>query len=298
MGSTDDQGDRPSTGSETGNASDTAINLEHSKDSTEDQIATMKREIDSLQIELGESNKPWYKQASILIAVLALVFSLGTTYYSNHQTHIQNIHNAKVELRDLIKEIESASLANIDLQNKYKNNLSAANLATSLERTRQIVLVSQAVDIIDSIPDEVSATEYYAVGYALQNISPERVPVYLERGLAKADNVDSYLAISRALGAHYFAIGDYKNGRGSYSRAIEHSNRFPQVSESSVRYYNAYTYMTWAEAELSVSNCLEAKKHHEQSLELYQQLSSEGSNYSLYLAQLEAQKKLIQKKCQ
>jgi hypothetical protein len=50
------------------------------------QLATMKREIDALQITVAESTRPWWKQASILIAALALLFSFGTTYYSAEQT--------------------------------------------------------------------------------------------------------------------------------------------------------------------------------------------------------------------
>jgi hypothetical protein len=131
----------------------------------------MKKEIDALQIQLSESNRPWYKQASIVIAMVARLLSFGTTYYSNRQTRLQNIHNARVELRGLIEEIESASLARVDLQNKYKNNPQALGLASSLARTRQIVLVTQAAGILDSIPDEVTATEYFAVASALATIA-------------------------------------------------------------------------------------------------------------------------------
>jgi hypothetical protein len=208
MGLTDDQGDQMSTGSKAHYTSDAGMDVGYARDSTQDQLVTMKKEIDSLQIAMGESNRPWYRQAATLIAIGALLFSFGTTYYSNRQARLQNIHNAKVELRGLIKEIESASLANVDIQNRYKDNPAAWTLASSLVRTRQIVLASQAADIVDSIPDEVTATEYYAVGSALSTISAERVLSFYERGLAKSDNVDSYLAITRSMGLQYFSVGD------------------------------------------------------------------------------------------
>jgi tetratricopeptide (TPR) repeat protein len=298
MGLTDDERDRVSAGTKAHDASDAGMNVGFARDSTQDQLVTMKKEIDSLQIAMGESNRPWYRQASTIIAVVAVLLSLGTTYYSSRQARLQNIHNAKVELRGLIKEIESASLANVDIRNKYKNNAAALELAGSLVRTRQIVLVSQATDIIDSIPDEVTATEYYAVGSALSTISPQRVLSYYERGLAKADNVDSYLGISHSLGLHYFSIGDYERGRSSFTQALTSHDRFGQSSESLRRYHNAFTYYQWAAAELSIRNCPAANKHHEESLRLFQQLSSQGVDYSTYIAQLIAQEQLIRKQCQ
>jgi hypothetical protein len=298
MGLTDNQGDRSSTSAEAYRASDAGMEVGFAKDSTQDQLVTMKKEIDSLQIAMGESNRPWYRQASTIIAVAALLFSLGTTYYSNRQTRLQNIHNAKVELRGLIKDIESASLANMDIQNKYKDNPGAGVLASSLLRTRQIVLVSQAVDIIDSIPDEVTSTEYYAVASALSTISPERVLSYYERGRAKADTADSYLAISRSMALYYFSIGNYERGRASFTGALNYSDRLERVNETTRRFYNAYTHLSWAGAELSRRNCSEASKHNEQSQRLFQQLSSEGSNYPTYIAQLKAQKQLLRTQCQ
>jgi hypothetical protein len=62
------------------------------------QLAMMKGEIDALQVTVAETTKPWYKQASILIAALALLFSFGTTYYSAEQTRKADIHNAKEEV--------------------------------------------------------------------------------------------------------------------------------------------------------------------------------------------------------
>ena len=298
MGLTDDQGDRISTGAKAHHAFDSGTDEGHARDSTQDQLNTMKKEIDALQIGVGESTKPWYKQASTLIAVMALLFSFGTTYYSNRQTRLQNIHNAKVELRGLIKEIEAASLANVDVQNKYKDNPQALGLASSLARTRQIVLITQAADIVDLIPEEITATEYYAIGSALNTISPgaERILRYLERGLAKADNIDSYLAISRSIGLHYFTIGDYQRGRASFTNAITF-DRFPQVNESSRRSYNAFTHMSWASVELSAKHCLEAIRQHEEAQRLYQQLSSEGGNYSTFTSQLEPQEQLLRRQC-
>jgi hypothetical protein len=126
------------------------------------QLAMMKREIDALQVTVAETTRPWYKQASILIAALALLFSFGTTYYSAEQTRKADIHNAKVELRELIQQLTELPQRNVDLNSKYADNPSALLVASGLINTQQIVLAKQAVDIIDDIPEEVSSTEYFA----------------------------------------------------------------------------------------------------------------------------------------
>jgi tetratricopeptide (TPR) repeat protein len=298
MGLTDDQGDRILTGASTHGASDVGIEVRHGRDSIQDQLVTMKKEIDALQIGLGESNRPWYKQASTVIAVVALLLSFGTTYYSNRQARLQDTHNAKIELRGLIEEIESASLATVDVQNKYKDNPQALGLAGSLVRTRQLVLVTQAAAVIDSIPDEVTATEYYAVASALSQFAgAQRVLPYYERGLARADNIDSYTAITRSIGQTYFGAGNYERGRSAFTQALSALERF-HLSGSYGRSYNAYTHITWASAELASKHCLEARKHHEEARRLLQQLASEGGNYNIYVVQLKAQEQLLQKQCQ
>jgi hypothetical protein len=83
------------------------------------QLAMMKGEIDALQVTVAETTKPWYKQASILIAALALLFSFGTTYYSAEQTRKADIHNAKVELRELIQQLTELPQRNVNLNSKY-----------------------------------------------------------------------------------------------------------------------------------------------------------------------------------
>jgi hypothetical protein len=92
----------------------------------------------------------------------------------------------------------------------------------------------------------VTATEYYAVGSALSTISADRVLSFYERGLAKSDNVDSYLAITRSMGLQYFSVGDYERGRSAFTQALAFSDRFKHVNESLRRPYNAYTYFAWA----------------------------------------------------
>jgi tetratricopeptide (TPR) repeat protein len=299
MSLADGQGHETSSGAKAHDASGVDADAGHPRGAMQDELITMKREIDALQIQLAETNKPWHRQAATMIAIVALLFSFGTTYYSNRQAHLQKIHNSKVELRELIQEIEAASLENVDIRQKYKDDPQALSLATSLVRTRQIVLATQAGDIIDTIPDDATATEYYAVASALTALaSGDRILGYYQRGLAKADNIDSYSAIARAMGQYYLSIGDYAHGRSAFTQALAAFDRFSELSETYRRQYNAYTYMMWAGAELSSKNCPEAKMEHENAQREYQRLNSEGVDTSTWVTnQLIPQEQLLRKQC-
>ncbi|MBN1931588.1 MAG: hypothetical protein JW786_08285 [Desulfobacterales bacterium] len=46
----------------------------------------LKREVDALQIQLSKDQKPWHQKPSIIISMLALFFSFGTTGVSYYKT--------------------------------------------------------------------------------------------------------------------------------------------------------------------------------------------------------------------
>ena len=140
--------------------------MSHTEQVPDADLKTMKAEIDALQISLAERSKPWYRQSSMIISCVALLFSFGTTFYSDQRTRRADVHNAKIELGQLIQRLSTIPQRGIDLDIKYAKNPNAQSRASSTLNTERIVLAKQALDIMDDIPDHVSATEYYAVATA------------------------------------------------------------------------------------------------------------------------------------
>jgi hypothetical protein len=83
--------------------------------SFEEKIEMMRREIDALQISSADKAKPWYKNVSTLIAVLALLFSFGTTYVSYRRTEAQDVQSMRQELRGLLQRLAALPKERVDL---------------------------------------------------------------------------------------------------------------------------------------------------------------------------------------
>jgi tetratricopeptide (TPR) repeat protein len=261
------------------------------------QLAMMKREIDALQITVAETTRPWYKQASILIAALALLFSFGTTYYSAEQTRKADIHNAKVELRELIQQLTELPQRNVDLNSKYADNPSALLVASGLINTQQIVLAKQAVDIIDDIPEEVSSTEYFAVANALAvSGSYDRTVEFYRHSLEKARDANDWTSASRSLGQAAFAAGDLVQGRASYQDALNVFKRFPTRNSYFIWSTDTFTEISWAGAELSQRQCPQAKDHLDKAAQKLSTAPSQGGDLR-FLSQLNALRKSFQTTC-
>lgn len=141
----------------------------------EENLLIIKKEVDGLQIQSAEANKPWYLQASIIIAIMAFMFSLGTTAVSYYRTGEQNVLNSRVQLQSLIKELSLFSDRATEIQNQYeKVPHQKAALLVSLN-TRNAALAKQAQFTIERLENSifgnrnVLSVEYMAVATALQN---------------------------------------------------------------------------------------------------------------------------------
>src|SRR6476659_2803540 len=83
------------------------------------QIAVMKGEIDVLQIASAQAAKPWYRQSSVIIAIVALLFSMVSTYYANHLTTEQSKIASRSELGQLIQLLSALPQKDTELAAKY-----------------------------------------------------------------------------------------------------------------------------------------------------------------------------------
>ena len=262
------------------------------------QLTTMKQEIDALQIEMAARAKPWYRQASVMVALAALIFSFATTAVSIQRTGLQDRHNAKVELRELIREISTISTRAAELGTRSSKDSRAGLLASSLLTTDMIVLANQAADIVDEIPEEITAAEYYAVASALgANGISERVLDYYDRGIAVAHDTPSHIALQRGLASTYFAQGDVNRGRAAYREALDAIDDFPDTTDIYRQAENAYTHFLWAGAEFTTGECEAASREHAESAGQYAAAAANGWDVTLIAPQLVALRDSIKQRC-
>src|SRR5438477_6246525 len=135
----------------------------------EQRVELMKREIDALQVTVTERSKPWYHNVSVLISIIALLFSFGTTLVSYHRNNIQEIQNARAELRGLLQRMAALPKENVEIGVKYANDPASRNLVSGFINQENTFLVRSAAELAKKLSREWgSATEYYAIAVALQ----------------------------------------------------------------------------------------------------------------------------------
>ena len=103
----------------------------------EQRVELMKREIDALQVTVTERSKPWYHNVSVLISIIALLFSFGTTLVSYHRNNIQEIQNARAELRGLLQRMAALPKENVEIGVKYANDPAVLAEWTSASHTER-----------------------------------------------------------------------------------------------------------------------------------------------------------------
>lgn len=224
-------------------------------DDTLNDLATtvqlLKREVDALQIEAMSRKKRWYQQASTIISVLALLFSFGTTYVSYERTRVQDRNNARAELRSILQRLSNLPKDNLDLTQRYKGDYAAISLLSGFVNQENALLARQAAELARSLPrDYVSATEYYAVGIALQNsYNVEGAKEFLDYAIETATDFNDKIAAIRGRASLLFLTGQADRGRAEYAAALNVFTDFPDYNDYTKNYTHAFTELNWAYSE-------------------------------------------------
>lgn len=115
-------------------------------DDIQAKIELMKREIDALQVTVMAGKAPWYKSPSIMISVLALLFSFGTTAVSFHRAAQEDIRSGRAELRGILQRLTALPRDNFELTRKYKDDEEGKAL-TGLLNQENSLLARQASEV-------------------------------------------------------------------------------------------------------------------------------------------------------
>jgi tetratricopeptide (TPR) repeat protein len=226
-----------------------------------DELKIMKREIDALQIEVMKGRLPWYRSPSIIISIVALLFSFGTTFVSYYKTARLEVQAARTELRGILQRLSALPKDNFELIRKYRDDPEGLALSGLLTQENAL-LARQASEIVDRYPNEISAVEYASLAHALAvNSDYAKVPLYFERALARTSDPNSKVAILRGYGMVLMTTGQVTEGRRKYEKALSIWSDYPYVSDYFKDSTDAYTEMHWSQAEASINNFEEARVH-------------------------------------
>lgn len=169
-------------------------------------------EIDALQLEAAKSHRPWYRSIETLVAVFALLLSLTTTLVSGYWARTQNdiaeqrlrqqqIQDSRLELRGLLQAMAELERNTSEAMAQQPDPLVAVGLNRSYAG-ETAMLTNQAYDVITSIPDHVSSSEYNQVGMRLMSIYDyDRAEPMFIRAMETANNLYDFMASTRTYGA-------------------------------------------------------------------------------------------------
>jgi tetratricopeptide (TPR) repeat protein len=284
---------------------DRAVPSEEIIDAIHTRLDSMRDEIGVLQVRTSERAKPWFRQASTvstLVALLALVFSVMSAIYADRRareqdlrTQQQNIQNARTQLGELIQRLDAVPRENADLLKNYGHDPETLSRLAGNLNTENIALAGQAADIIKSIPGHVSATEYFAVATALGYSGLyDRAQEMFQAGMSVKTDQITRTALVQSYASLLFAVGDITGGRAKMQEALDIYQKQPTRFKGQVLSSNAFTHMFWSRLEVGARQCREAKHHFEEAEQLYRQLDS-GIFKNQLAPQVEALRPVVNK---
>ncbi len=221
-----------------------------------ERLDLLKKEVDALQIAVTGQNKVWYKDASTIVAVLALAFSFGTTFVSLRRADVQDVQSTRQELRGLLQRLTTLPKEALEARIRYREDPNALEASYSLVNEENALLTRQAAELAKKLPrDSVSATEYYAIATAMQNsynLAGEKE--FLKLSMDAAKDFSDEIATIRASANLDFIQAHPEAGRVAYQQALNIFAKYPGYDQYTVASTNIVTEQLWAGSEASLGS--------------------------------------------
>ncbi len=229
-------------------------------------LQLLKREVDALQIAVQSQRSPWYRNVPTIISVAALLFSFGTTYVSYKRIESQDIQAARIELRGLLQRLAALPLENYEITKKYEV-VDAAAVATigGFINQENTMLARQAAELSNEIPSSfISATEYHAIGSALQMAyDVDGAAQMFTKAIEHSTDMNDRVGALRLRAGLYFSTNRPEAGRVDFQRALNVFSDFKNVSynEYTKQSTHIWTEIAWAYSEANIGETSKALEH-------------------------------------
>lgn len=217
-----------------------------SLESLKGTVDVIKKEVDALQIASAREHKPFYMNVPVVVSILALLFSFGTTLVSYRKANLEDIHNSRKELRDILQRLAELPRENFLAQQQFSDVRKAAFVSGVINQENSL-LAKQAAEVAARIPAHISSPEYMAIAVALENsLEREGMLKHLRRAIDTADNANDETTALRMHGAFYFKNGDAERGRAILQQALDIFEKYPENDEITRKATRLQTHLFWA----------------------------------------------------
>jgi len=221
-------------------------------------------EIDALQIAAARGEEraslAWYREPGLIISIVALLFSFGTTVVSYARLDQEREHAVRTELTGYMQRLGELPRLATEVRLQYGDVGSSELLGFVNAETELIANQARAAMLL--IPNQVATLEYVTVGYAFQTTGAFSQAEELYRlATAVADGPLDRVTAYRSLAGISFLLHDYATGRDFYGQARDIYLKEVDAPELVVASVNAQTEIQWAQAELGAGQCAAATTH-------------------------------------
>ena len=200
---------------------------------------------------------PWYKDGSNLIALLALVVSLGSVGVSVYQARVAKEQNIVAEQQELVTFVGyiAQDPATIAQESQTISNESALSTAQGGVTTAELVDSEEAATLINLLGAEyVTSTEYYETAVGLQaGQSYDQALSFLERAAALPSDPRTHASALRFEAQIYYQLGQVSEAEKADALAEQAYSRAPDVTLASQRSNVAFTELFDAFYQASIS---------------------------------------------
>jgi hypothetical protein len=236
-------------------------------DNLEESLNTIRQRVDMLEVSSQEKRKPWYRQPSNIVAMVALLVSISSTFYSQSASKQETIRSKKEELRKLLVNL-------IDLR---RSVLQASGSPDSWEvqsaSEQQGLYLQAAQRLAAQIPNEVSSYEYGTLAEECQAAGESaQAEDYFQKGVSASSSIFNQAQSLRLLAVFYFTSGakqDVSKGRASFERATQ---LIKARSDPYSVHIQALNYEAWATTEFQHGFAEQGTTELEEARKLYSQL--------------------------
>jgi hypothetical protein len=226
----------------------------------EEQLETLRAEVKDLTAKSLKANEePWHKKPATIISILALLFSFSTTIFSAYKARTDEILANRRDVRSIIEKLTRIPINNYELMQKYKNEASGQALSGMINQ-ENILLATQAAELIDRFPASFTSTEYFAVAGALASSNiMSKVPIMFQRAIDSATTSNDLNVAARSYAAYLYSKGNYTEGKRLYEESLKVWNKFPEQNTYFVNSVELVTYLYWSQADYAAGNKNDAK---------------------------------------
>lgn len=220
------------------------------------RIDAIKQQLSDLEIVVTGQKKIWYKDASTIIAVLALMFSFGTTLVSLQRSAAQDLESRRQDLRGLLQRLAALPKENLDASVRYAADPNSRTFYGGLINQETTLLSQQAGELAKRLPKEsVSSVEYYSVAMAMQNTyNFAGAKEFLKLSMDSARNFNEEIGAVRSSANLEYIEGHPQAGRVLYQQALNIFAKYSGYDSYTIANTHITTELFWANSEAGLGS--------------------------------------------